>query len=128
MEIQEIKAQVTLLTNRSIADSQSDSQRVLNIKIGANDQDIQAVAENAKVALEAIGFEVVDSERLSLTIKGAKELFEETFQAVIEMKDDTEGLTAEGSTSHASYLAAEKFQIPDELSSLIAKVSLIPSP
>lgn len=83
-----------------------------------------AVIQEASAKLEAMGFRVLSSGAVDLTIDGPKTLLETTFQTTIVQADPSDTIKGTGDTQQHPYTNVMPFIVPDELSDLIAQVVL----
>lgn len=83
-----------------------------------------AVRQEAKAKLEALGFSVTGEGATGFTITGEPALFEQAFQTTLTARHQEEGARSLGAPERPRFMATRPFQIPADLASLVADVSL----
>ncbi|WP_263785491.1 hypothetical protein [Salinibacter grassmerensis] len=76
------------------------------------------VIERAEKTLRDLGFEVLQSSEVSLSVSGDKERFEDVFDTTLKVRSKGPGTGAD-----AAYEATEPVQIPEALSSIVDEVA-----
>ena len=97
------------------------AQTIKKYKVG------EEVMKEASRKLEALGFEVLQTGPTGLTISGSKDLFEKVFQTTLEVSTKQVMPSKATAGEHAYYQATKPIQVPADLSSLAAGVTL-PTP
>lgn len=83
--------------------------------------------KEASNRLNVLGFEVVQTGPVGLTISGSKDLFEKVFQTTLEVRTKPVMPPEVAAEERAYYQATKPVQVPADLCSLIAGVTL-PTP
>jgi subtilase family serine protease len=108
----------------------ADGSSILDATEGITAQTIaryrvgEEVVSQASRKLEMLGFEIVQSGPLGLTISGPKDLFEKVFQTTLEVHTKQVMTPEMGGGKRPYYKETKPFQVPTDLSSLIAGVTL----
>ncbi len=94
------------------------AQTIAKYKIG------EEMMKDVSIKLETIGFEVVQTGPVGLTISGSKVLFEKVFQTTLEIRTKPVMPPNIATVESTYYQATKPIQIPADLSALIAGVIL----
>lgn len=82
------------------------------------------VIEEASNALRELGFDIVQTSEVGLTISGSTERFEDVFETTLEERSTS---AATDQDREPSYEATDPIQIPEELSPYVADIAF-PTP
>jgi hypothetical protein len=130
------QTEVSAMTDKVIAEvilRSANGSSILDATEGVTAQTIARyrvggeVIKEASRKLEALGFEVVQAAPTGLTISGSKDLFEKVFQTTVEVRTKSVMPPEAKAGERAYYQATKPIQVPPDLYSLVAGVTL-PTP
>lgn len=111
----------------------ADGSSILDAKEGITAKTIaryrvgKELVEETSKKLEGLGFKLLQTDPVSLTISGKKALFERVFQTTLETRRKKVMGTKQEGVEISFYSTKEPFNIPKDLSSRIADV-VLPTP